>query len=291
MAWTALSVRAYTLRDSEVRLSNYSTQFTKHKMELIAFKILIGLFVGFLIGLTGVGGGVLLLPILIFGLGIPAIVAVGSDAAFNFLTKIPSGIVHFQKGTVRQRVVAALAAGSVPGSILGVHFLQYLRVLYGAGVNSFIKPAVGILLIVISTLLLLQPRIEEQVATRAPTTKSFLGMAVIGMVAGFLVGMTSVGSGSIIMMLLLLFYCYPPKVMVGTDIVHAVILTGVTSGLHFHFGNVDPSLVAYLLIGSIPGGILGSNFSTRVPVLWLRRILFAILLASGARMLLAMPLH
>lgn len=93
------------------------------------------------------------------------------------------------------------------------------------------------------------------------------------------------------MMLLLLFYSYQPRVMVGTDIVHAVILTGVTSALHFRLGNVDPSLVAYLLIGSIPGGILGAYLSTRVPVLWLRRILCAILLTTGARMLLAVPLH
>ena len=101
------------------------------------------------------------------------------------------------------------------------------------------------------------------------------------------VGMTSVGSGSIIMMLLLLFYSYPPKVMVGADIVHAVILTGVTSLLHFRLGNVDPALVGYLLLGSIPGGILGSYLSTRVPVLWLRRILCVILMTTGARMLWA----
>jgi uncharacterized membrane protein YfcA len=136
----------------------------------------------------------------------------------------------------------------------------------------------------------MQRRIEREVAGRHPTAKSFTGMAVIGLFAGFLVGMTSVGSGSIIMMLLLMFYSYPPKVMVGTDIVHAVILTGVTSFLHFRLGNVDPSLVAYLLIGSIPGGILGSNLSTRVPVLWLRRILCAILLTTGIRMLWT-PVH
>jgi uncharacterized membrane protein YfcA len=112
-------------------------------------------------------------------------------------------------------------------------------------------------------------------------------MIVIGLVAGFLVGMTSVGSGSIIMMLLLLFYSYPPKVMVGTDIAHAVVLTGVTSLLHFRLGNVDLSLVGYLLIGSIPGGLIGSYLSTRVPVLWLRRILCVILLSTGARMLWA----
>jgi uncharacterized protein len=256
-------------------------------MNPIALKILIGLIVGTLIGLTGLGGGVLLLPLLIFGLRVPAIIAVGSDAAFNFLTKIPSGLVHLSKGTVRRKVVLALAAGSIPGSILGVKFLQHLRTIYGAGVNDFIKTAVGVLLILISTLLLLQRRIETQVANRPPTAKSFFGMVIIGLVAGFLVGMTSVGSGSMIMMLLLLFYSYPPKVMVGTDIVHAVILTGCTSLLHFRLGNVDPSLVGYLLIGSIPGGLAGSYLSTRVPVLWLRRILCAILLTTGIRMVWA----
>jgi len=260
-------------------------------MELIALKIVIGLIVGTLIGLTGLGGGVLLLPLLIFGLKVPAIVAVGSDAAFNFLTKIPSSIVHLSKGTVRRKVVIALAVGSVPGSIMGVRYLQHLRVLYGDGVNNFIKTAIGVLLIIIPALLLLQRRIEEQVANRRPTAKSFAGMVVIGLAAGFLVGMTSVGSGSIIMMLLLLFYSYPPKVMVGTDIAHAVVLTGVTTFLHFRLGNVDPSLVGYLLIGSIPGGLVGSYLSTRVPVLWLRRILCAILLATGARMLWAPPIH
>jgi len=256
-------------------------------MGLTAFKILIGLVVGFLIGMSGLGGGVLLLPVLIFGLRVPAIIAVGSDAAFNFITKIPSSAVHLTKGTVRRKVVIALAVGSIPGSILGVRYLQHLQALHGAGVNDFIKSAVGVLLILVSSLLLLQSRIEREIANRPPTAKSFTGMAIIGLVAGFLVGMTSVGSGSIIMMLLLLFYSYPPKVMVGTDIAHAVVLTGVTSLLHFRLGNVDLSLVGYLLIGSIPGGLIGSYLSTRVPVLWLRRILCVILLSTGARMLWA----
>jgi uncharacterized membrane protein YfcA len=256
-------------------------------MHLTAATILIGFIVGTLIGMTGLGGGVLLLPILIFGLRVPAIVAVGSDALFNFFTKIPAGLLHARKHTVRVRIVLALAAGSVPGSIAGVAYLTHLRTLYGSGVNDFIKAAVGLLLVVVPTLLLFQSRIEERVADRPPTIKSFAGMIVIGLLAGFLVGITSVGSGSIIMMLLLLFYNYPPRVMVGTDIVHAVILTGVTGFLHFRLGNVDPALVISLLIGSIPGGLLGSHMSEHVPVLWLRRLLCAVLLATGARMLWA----
>jgi uncharacterized membrane protein YfcA len=256
-------------------------------MGLVTAKILIGFAVGTLIGLTGLGGGVLLLPVLIFGLRVPAIIAVGSDALFNFLTKIPAGILHLRKGTVRKKVVAAMALGSIPGSLLGVSLLQHLRVVYGSGVNDFIKSAVGLLLVCIPTLLLFQGRIEEHLAKRQPTLKSFVGMSFIGLFGGFLVGMTSVGSGSIIMMMLLLFYTYAPKVMVGTDIIHAVILTGVTSFLHARLGNVDVSLVVPLLLGSIPGGILGSHLSTRVPVLWLRRILCAVLLTTGARMLWA----
>jgi len=254
-------------------------------MPILAVKILVGFVVGVLIGISGVGGGVLLLPVLIFGLGYPPIVAVGSDAMFNFFTKIPASLLHLKKGTVRRKVVIALAVGSVPGSIGGVNLLVYIRHLYGDGVNNFIKTAVGILLIIIPLLLLFQRRIEERVANRPPTMKGFAGMALIGVIAGFLVGMTSVGSGSIIMMLLLLFYSFPPKVNVGTDIVHAVILTGVTGFLHFRLGNVDAMLVLSLLIGSIPGGLLGSHLATRVPMTWLRRLLCALLLITGARML------
>ncbi len=256
-------------------------------MPLLATKILVGFVVGVLIGLSGVGGGVLMLPVLIFGLRIPAIVAVGSDALFNFFTKIPAGLMHLKKGTVRRKVVLALAVGSIPGSIVGVKLLMYIRHLYGDGVNNFIKSAVGVLLIVIPLLLLFQKKIEESVVNRPPTMKNFAGMALIGLIAGFLVGMTSVGSGSIIMMLLLLFYSFPPKVNVGTDIVHAIILTGVTGFMHFKLGNVDTVLVVSLLIGSIPGGLLGSHLATRVPMLWLRRILCALLLLTGARMLWA----
>src|SRR5450631_1228841 len=137
-------------------------------MPLIAGKILVGFVVGVLIGMSGVGGGVLLLPILIFGLRVPAIMAVGSDALFNFFTKIPASLLHLKKKTVRRKVVIALAVGSVPGSIAGVALLTHIRSLYGNGVNNFIKTAIGILLIVIPILLFFQKRIEEQVTHRPP---------------------------------------------------------------------------------------------------------------------------
>src|ERR1700747_2695447 len=108
-------------------------------------KVVIGFVVGTLIGMTGVGGGFLLLPLLIFVVRVPPIIAVGSDALFNFGTKIGSSWVHLTKGTVRKKVVLALACGSVPGSIAGVSLLAHLRHAYGNGVNTFITTAVGIL--------------------------------------------------------------------------------------------------------------------------------------------------
>src|SRR6202043_221288 len=226
-------------------------------MDLV-IKILVGFGVGTLIGMTGLGGGVLLLPILIFGLHVPPIRAVGSDALFNFVTKIGASWVHLRKGTVRRKVVLALAAGSAPGSHLGVSYLVPLRNVYGNGVNHFITVAVGVLLICIPTFLFFQKKIEDRAAVRPPTMKSFAWMWLIGLVAGFLVGITSVGSGSIVMMMLLLFYSFQPKIMVGTDIVHALLLTGVTRLLDFRMHNLDTHLVGALLIGSVPGGLFGS---------------------------------
>src|SRR5258708_1198287 len=206
-------------------------------MDLL-IKSLVGFFVGTLIGMTGVGGGVLLLPILIFGLHVPAMRAVGSEELLDVETKMGASIVHLRKGTVRRKVVLALISGSAPGSYLGVSFLVHLRNVYGNGVNHFITVAVGVLLICIPTFLFFQKKIEERAAVRPPTIKSFAWMWLIGLVAGFLVGITSVGSGSIVMMMLLLFYSFQPKVMVGTDIVHALILPSVTSLLHFPLHNV-----------------------------------------------------
>src|SRR3984885_13765105 len=100
-------------------------------MSLIAAKIMVGFVVGVLIGMTGVGGGVLLLPVLIFGLRVPAIMAVGSDALFNFFTKIPASLLHLKKGTVKGKAVAALAVGSIPGSYCGVKMLMHIRHSYG----------------------------------------------------------------------------------------------------------------------------------------------------------------
>jgi uncharacterized protein len=249
-------------------------------------KIVIGMLVGTLVGLSGLGGGVLLLPLLIFGLGVPPIVAVGSDAAFNALTKIGAGIYHWRRGTVNWRLVSALCLGSLPGAGLGVLLLAHLRSVYGSGVNDILRTVIGVLLVSVTALLLFQGRLQKYFAFRQRFSHiPYAGVSAIGVCSGFLVGMSSVGSGTIIMVFLLMLVPLPPAVLVGTDIVHAVSLTGFTSLLHLRLGTVDPSLVFPLLLGSIPGSLVGVRFSTVLPGQWLRRVLCVILFATGARML------
>lgn len=256
-------------------------------MHLAFAKIVIGVLVGVLVGLTGMGAGVVLLPILIFGFGVPPIIAVGSDAVFNAITKLGSGYLHYRQGTVHRFVVVSLLAGSIPGAIAGVALLAFLRSHYGNGVNDFLKVVTGLLLIAIPLMVLFQGRMKaEDDKQRLPHKGLYPPVIATGLLAGFFVGMTSIGSGTITMMLLLLMFPCFPALMVGTDIVHAVVLTGFTSLLHLHLGTVDPLLVAYLLAGSIPGALLGTRLSTFLPGHWLKRILCCALLVTGARMLM-----
>ena len=255
-------------------------------MILVLLKIVIGMLVGTLVGLTGLGGGVLLLPILIFGLSVPPIVAVGSDAAFNVLTKVGAGFLHWRHGNVNWRLVSALSLGSIPGAFAGVLLLARFRSVYGGGVNDILRIFIGVLLVCVPLLLLAEEPLKKRFSQwKQSGPPSFTRLSAIGLFSGLLVGMTSVGSGSIIMMLLLILTTYSPITLVGTDIIHAVALTGFTSVLHLRLGTVDPALVFPLLIGSVPGSLIGVRLSTLVPKLWLKRTLCFVLVATGARML------
>jgi len=249
-------------------------------------KIFVGMLVGTLVGLTGLGGAVLLLPILIFGLGIPPIVAVGSDAAFNALTKLGAGFFHWRRGTVNWRLVSALSLGSIPGAFAGVVLLARLRSAYGSEVNDFLRILIGILLVCVPLLLLLEGRLERYfVPWKKSGGASSTGVSAIGLLAGLLVGMSSVGSGSVILVLLALIIEGSPAELVGTNIVHAIVLTAFASFLHLRLGTVDPTLVFPLLIGSVPGALLGVRISSLLPGLWLKRTLCFVLFAAGAKML------
>lgn len=255
-------------------------------MPLFLLKIMIGMLVGTLVGLTGLGSGMLLLPILIFGLGVPPIIAVGSDASFNVLTKIGAGLLHWRHGNVNWRLISALALGSIPGALGGLLLLTRLRSVYGSGVNDILRTFIGVLLVCVPVLSLAEEPLEKYLSRwKQPGPTSYTGISAIGLFSGLLVGMTSVGSGSIIIVLLLLFTTYSPAMLVGTGILHAVVLAGFTSLLYLRLGTVDPGLVFALLIGSVPGSLIGVQLSTVVPKLWLKRTLCFVLLATGASML------
>lgn len=250
----------------------------------IGTRVLVGLVVGILVGLTGVGGGILLLPIFTSVLGVAPIVAVGSDAVVNCVTKIGAGFVHWRRGNINWRLIRALLSGSVPGAILGVFVLTLLHARHGEGVNHFLKIVIAILLIVIPIISLLIRGSSSSVPTQGGLTKDDYGIALIGFVVGVLVGVTSIGSGTVTLMLLLVFYGYAPAVLVGTDVVHALLLTGVTALLQMRLGNVDYPLVGYVLIGSIPGGVIGAYITNRIPSKRLKQILFVALITFGTRM-------
>jgi uncharacterized membrane protein YfcA len=253
----------------------------------IATRAGIGLLAGMLIGSTGIGGGVVLLPLLISILRVPPIIAVGSDAVINSITKIGAGTLHWRRGNVSWPLALNLAYGSIPGAVLGVLFLARVRGVYGNGVNDVLKVAISILLIIIpiAYMFIQLPPTSQSDVKRIGSHKHRLGVTLIGFVSGILVGVTSIGSGSIILLLLLVFCGYAPVVMVGTDIVHAILLAGATGILQLGFGNVDPVLVTTVLIGSIPGGLLGAYLTKYLPSRRFKQTLCSVLVVVGARML------
>jgi len=263
-------------------------------MEYFTYAIPIGFVVGLLVGFTGVGGAVLMMPLLILGLRVPPIIAVGTGIVFSFITKIAGVGKHWRQGNVDAQLACLMALGSVPGGLFGVAVLAHLRAQYGAGVNDILRTLIGALLVVIPLLMIAEGRFlkasmnetEKPLRERLPHWVNRYNAALItGLIGGFLVGLTSVGSGSVIMLLLLLFYRRTTNILVGTDIFHAVLLTWVTGLAHIRLGTVDFQLLALLLVGSIPGVVLGSNLSSVVPTVWLRRVLLAVLIVVGIRMI------
>jgi uncharacterized membrane protein YfcA len=251
------------------------------------------MFVGILVGLTGLGGGMVLMPLLISVLGVPPILAVGSDAVINLVTKIGAGGLHWREGNVNWQLVRNLAYGSIPGAIMGVAALGWIRSVYGDTVNEFLRGSIGVLLIVIPLgyLLKFAPAHQEIVLKTLRYQELRLGIASIGFFAGVLVGLTSIGSGSVILMLLLVMYGLPPALMVGTDIAHAVLLASVTSALQWKLGNVDLRVVFPILIGSVPGGLVGAYLTRRVPSGRLRQLLCALLMVVGVRLVWGVLAH
>lgn len=259
-------------------------------MHRILFELSIGLSVGTLVGLTGVGGGALLVPLLVIFLGVPPIVAVGTGALFVAATKLGAAWSYYRRGSVDWKLVLRMSIGSIPGAILGVGVLAVLRVHLGNNVNELLKLLIGVLLIITPAFALFQKYLQKtgnkSLRERLPgwiTPQT--GAIAVGLVGGFLVGMTSMGSGSIIMVLLVVFYSRTLHTLIGTDIAHSVVLALVAGMGHFAMGNVNLALLTALLVGSIPAAWLSAQYATSIRVAWLRAVLFSALVAAGVSML------
>ena len=248
------------------------------------------LLVGVMVGLTGVGGGALLVPILVLLMGVPPMIAVGTGALFIAATKVGAAWSYHRQGHVEMRLVGRMALGSIPGALLGIGCLALLRAHMGDGVNGVLKVMIGVLLIATPTIALLKNYMERKgkgsLRDRLPAyITATNGAVMVGFAGGCLVGMTSMGSGSIIMTLLLLFYTRPVATLVGTDIAHAAILAAVAGAGHLVLGTVDFRLLGALLLGSIPGAWFAAHMATSVHTVWLRRMLFSVLVVTGLSML------
>ncbi len=248
---------------------------------------LAGLFVGFVVGLTGMGGGALMTPVLVLLFGIPPLAAVSSDIVASMVMKPIGGGVHWRRGTVNLGIVKWLALGSVPSAFLGVLILKELGV--GADLQLHVKTALGVALLVVAVGLVLRPLLASRKIARESQTPFVvrpLATLLVGVAGGLVVGLTSVGSGSLMIILLLMLY---PRLklseLVGTDLVQAVPLVTSAAIGHLLFGDFQLALTASILIGSVPGVFLGARFSSRAPDYVIRPALIVVLAASALKLL------
>jgi uncharacterized membrane protein YfcA len=249
----------------------------------------VGFGIGMLVGLTGVGGGSLMTPLLVLLFGIHPSVAVGTDLLQVSVTKAVGSMVHGFRDTVDWRIVRTLAAGSIPSTMLTILLLSQID-LHNAAAQHVISEVLGISLICTAITLLLRNRLVRASAgwTNGLSPQQQRTLTVIsGVLVGFLVTMTSVGAGAIGTTVLILLY---PRIkisrLVGSDIAHAVPLTLLAGIGHWMLGSIDWSLLESLLSGSIPGIVIGSYLSSRMPDLALRAILAVTMAMVGSRMVI-----
>ncbi|HLZ60181.1 MAG TPA: sulfite exporter TauE/SafE family protein [Ktedonosporobacter sp.] len=269
---------------------------------------LVGLLIGTLIGLTGMGGGSLLAPIMILFFRVPPIWAVSTDIAYSSVTKAVGSIVHIRQKQVDFKVAFWLACGSVPATLISILLVQYVRKHYGDLINGIIIHAIGVVLLLVAVVLLLRPYImglltkknidQQKKAALANETVSDkdarqwdtryrpLITALVGAFVGFLVGLTSVGSGTLI--IASLTFLYPrltPRELVGTDVFQAFLLLASGSIALFYAGTINWTIAGLLLIGSLPGVFIGSRLSKYIPDRYMRPALAVVLAISGWKLI------
>ena len=252
---------------------------------------LAGLIVGVLIGLTGIGGGSLLTPALIVIFKTNPLTAVGTDLVFNAATKLFGSVQHARQGTIGYRLAFYMGLGSIPAALAGVGLITLLEDAYDVDVSDVVQVVLGATLLFAGSLMIVRPIIDRR--KKSPTDVRFFVpfeqrvrfTVLLGVFVGFLVGVTSIGSGALIVPMLTLFYPLPMNRIVGTDIFHALVLASVASLAHWGAGNVDWTLAGNLLIGSVPGVLIGSRLAIVAPDRVMRPALGLLVILSGARLL------
>jgi uncharacterized membrane protein YfcA len=252
--------------------------------------ILFGLGVGVLVGATGMGGGALMTPLLILVFGIKPVVAVGTDVAYAAITKTVGGWRHLRKGTVLQGLAFWLAVGSCPAALAGVWLLERLKRATGGDFDDLMLVMIAAALFLCGALIILRSLVVADAGRREReqlllARRHKAAAIALGASVGFVLGITSAGSGTLIAVGLILAFRLTPRRVVGTDVAHAAVLLWVAAAAHVVSGNVDFGLAGTILIGSIPGVWLGAHLATRLPERGLRPALGIVLLASGLALL------
>ena len=247
-----------------------------------------GFVVGILVGLTGVGSSALMMPILVLFLGVSPLLAVGTDLAYGVPTKLVGAFMHRQQKTGNRRIVMYLAYGGVPAAVLGVLSIHWVEAHIGmAALNLNLKHGLGILLFVVSAVVLATPYILKIHNPHPYETvrKSKWRIIAVGAVVGYLVALTSIGAGSVTMTALcLLLPIVRLQDLVGSDVAFAALIVPVAALGHVALGNVNWMMTAALLVGSIPGVLIGAWLCKKMETKWLRVVMALALIAAGTRM-------
>src|SRR5947208_4232590 len=246
--------------------------------------ILFGFGVGILVGTTGIGGGSLMTPILILIFGFKPVTAVGTDLAYGAVTKTVGGWRHLRNRTVDMKLSGWIAVGSVPAAVAGVVVLHILEDAWGKSFDDGLLIAVAAALLLTGTVMLARLLFNNEtheLHTARLTTGHKVAAVALGASVGFVLGVTSAGSGSLIAVGLIMIFRLTPRRVVGTDVFHAAVLLWAAAIAHVVAGNVDFALAGNILLGSIPGVWVGSGLTMRLPVGVMRATLAIVLVGAG----------
>ncbi|HEY8466001.1 MAG TPA: sulfite exporter TauE/SafE family protein [Solirubrobacterales bacterium] len=251
--------------------------------------VFFGFGIGLLVGMTGMGGASLMTPLLILIFGISPVTAIGTDIFYAAITKTVGGYQHLRLRTVHRGIAFWMAVGSVPSAIVGVWVIEMLQQRYGEDLDKLVLGMLGGALLVVGIATLLRSIfLKDVIAEREAMhlyRRHIIAAVLTGVTCGFVIGLTSAGSGTLIAIALIAIFQLTPQRVVGTDVFHAAVLLWAAGAAHWVGGNIDFGLAGNILLGSIPGVIIGSNLAVKAPQGFLRFALGVVLVASGSTLI------